>query len=137
MPNKFQGKSLTLTEHSPSLFVTVTVSNIVRFQINTKVFFLNIWLFLRKEISALSRKSVLLEAPKVTAPWALNRNITVNQFFTCHALKTWFELLRVKLYRNDPKRNKNQYYFELKRGSSQQRGFELQELTVYMYILFK
>ena len=31
MPNKFQGKSLTLTENSPSVFVTVTVSNIVRF----------------------------------------------------------------------------------------------------------
>ena len=31
MPNKFQGKSLTLSEHSSSVFVTVTVSNIVRF----------------------------------------------------------------------------------------------------------
>ena len=32
MPNKFQGKSLTLTEHSPpAVFVTVTVSKIVRF----------------------------------------------------------------------------------------------------------
>ena len=25
---------------------------------------------------------------------------------TCHALKTWFELLRVKLYRNDLKETK-------------------------------
>ena len=39
MPNKFQGKSLTLTEHSPSSFVTVTVSVIVRFKINIKVSF--------------------------------------------------------------------------------------------------
>ena len=31
MPNKFQAKSLTLTEHSLSVFVTVTVSNVVRF----------------------------------------------------------------------------------------------------------
>ena len=31
MSNKFQGKSLTLTEHSLSVFVTVTVSNVVRF----------------------------------------------------------------------------------------------------------
>ena len=30
-PSKFQGKSLALTEHSPSVFVTATVSNIVRF----------------------------------------------------------------------------------------------------------
>ena len=31
VPNKFQGKSLALTEHSPSVFVTATVSNVVRF----------------------------------------------------------------------------------------------------------
>ena len=31
VPNKFQGKSLTSTAHSPSVFVTATVSNIVRF----------------------------------------------------------------------------------------------------------
>ena len=37
-------------------------------------------------------------------------------FPTCHALKTWFELSRVKLYRNNLKGNKN--YFELTRGSS-------------------
>ena len=37
-------------------------------------------------------------------------------------LKTWFELLRVKLYRNDLRENKN--YFELVEGSSY-RGFEL------------
>ena len=30
---------------------------------------------------------------------------------TCHAHKTWFELSRSKLYRNDVDRNKN--YFEL------------------------
>ena len=28
---QFQGKSLTLTEHSPSVFVTVTVSDIILF----------------------------------------------------------------------------------------------------------
>ena len=31
VPHKFQGKSLSLTEHSPSVFVTATVSNVVRF----------------------------------------------------------------------------------------------------------
>ena len=31
VPNKFQGKSLGLTEHSSSVFITATVSNIVRF----------------------------------------------------------------------------------------------------------
>ena len=31
MFNKFQGKSLTLTGHSLSAFVTVTVSNVVGF----------------------------------------------------------------------------------------------------------
>ena len=35
-------------------------------------------------------------------------------FPTCHALITWFELSRVKLYRNDLKGNKN--YFELVGG---------------------
>ena len=42
-----------------------------------------------------------------------------NRFFffpTCHALKTWFELSKVKLYRNNLKGNKN--YFELAGGSS-------------------
>ena len=43
-------------------------------------------------------------------------------FPTCHALKTWFELSRVKLYRNDLKGSKN--YFELAGGSSY-GGFEL------------
>ena len=50
----------------------------------------------------------------------------VHRFFfclTCHdLLKTWFELLRVKLYTNNLKGNKN--YFELAGGSSY-RGFEL------------
>ena len=37
---------------------------------------------------------------------------TVVHFFpTCQELKEWFELSRVKLYRNDLKENKN--YFEL------------------------
>ena len=31
VPHEFQGKSLALTEHSPSVFVTATVSNVVRF----------------------------------------------------------------------------------------------------------
>ena len=35
---------------------------------------------------------------------------------TCHALKTWFELSRVKLYRNDLKSNKS--YLELAGRSS-------------------
>ena len=37
-------------------------------------------------------------------------------FLTCHALITWFELSRVKLYRNDLKGNK--HYFESAGGSS-------------------
>ena len=37
-------------------------------------------------------------------------------FFTSHALKILFELLRVKFYRNDLKGNKS--YFELAGGSS-------------------
>ena len=45
--------------------------------------------------------------------------------------------MRIKLYINDLKRNKNQYYFELARGSSQQRGFELLESTVDMFTFFK
>ena len=39
--------------------------------------------------------------------------------------KTWFELLRVKLYRNDVKGNKN--YFKLAGGLSYQ-GFKLLSL---------
>ena len=47
--------------------------------------------------------------------------LTCHDF--CHdLLKTWFELLRVILYRNNLKGNKN--YFELAGGSSY-RGFEL------------
>ena len=48
---------------------------------------------------------------------------SVHGFFpTCHALITWIELSRVKLYRNELKGNKN--YFELAGGSSYW-GFEL------------
>ena len=43
-------------------------------------------------------------------------------FLTCHALITWFKILRVKLYRNDLKGNKNQ--FELA-GVLSYQGFEL------------
>ena len=43
-------------------------------------------------------------------------------FPTFLGLKTWFELSRVKLYRNDVRENNN--YFELAGGSSY-RGFEL------------
>ena len=43
-------------------------------------------------------------------------------FPTFQGFKTWFELSRVKLYRNDLRRNKN--YFELT-GDSSYRGFEL------------
>ena len=47
---------------------------------------------------------------------------------TCHdLLKTWFELLRVKLRRNNLKGNKN--YFELAGGSSY-RGFELMRVRL-------
>ena len=42
-------------------------------------------------------------------------------------LITWFELSRVKLYRNELKGNKN--YFELAGGSSY-RGFELSRVRV-------
>ena len=42
-------------------------------------------------------------------------------FSTCQVLKTWFELSRVNLYRNDLKGNKN--YFKLA-GASSSRGFE-------------
>ena len=50
----------------------------------------------------------------------------VHRFFpTCHVLNTWFELSRVKLYRNNQKGNKN--CFELAGGSSY-RGFELQRI---------
>ena len=50
----------------------------------------------------------------------------VHRFFpTCHVLKTWFELSRVKLYRNNQKGNKN--YFDLAGGSSY-RGFKLQRI---------
>ena len=52
----------------------------------------------------------------------------------CHALITWFELSRVKLYRNDQEGNKN--YFELAGGSSY-RGFELSGPTVITVILVK
>ena len=42
---------------------------------------------------------------------------SVHGFFpTCHTLITRIELSRVKLYRNELKRNKN--YFELAGGSS-------------------
>ena len=58
-----------------------------------------------------------------------NRNSKFNVLETSRlffpdfqGLKTWFELLRVKLYRNDLRENKN--YFELVGGSSY-RGFEL------------
>ena len=51
VPNKFQGKSLALTEHSPSVFVTAhaTVSNVVRFKINIKVLFLTFGCFSKKK----------------------------------------------------------------------------------------
>ena len=51
------------------------------------------------------------------------RDIFSIFFSTCHALKTRFELSRVKLFRNDLKGNKNYLEFhggrfELSRGSS-------------------
>ena len=44
-------------------------------------------------------------------------------FSTCHALKTWFELSRVKLYRNSPEGNKN--YFDRVSGR-----FELSRVRI-------
>ena len=44
-------------------------------------------------------------------------------FSTCHALKTWFELSRVKLYRNGPEGNKN--YFDRVSGR-----FELSRVRI-------
>ena len=46
------------------------------------------------------------------------RDILSIFFSTCHALKTRFDLSRVKLFRNDLKGNKNYGRFELSRGSS-------------------
>ena len=46
-------------------------------------------------------------------------------FFTFRMFKTWFELLRVKLYRNDLKGNKN--YFKLA-GCLSYQGFKLRSL---------
>ena len=48
----------------------------------------------------------------------------INSMFwtSVHVLISWFELSKVKLYRNDLKGHKN--YFELA-GSSSYRGFEL------------
>ena len=52
-------------------------------------------------------------------------------FFNFHALKTRFELSRVKLFRNDLKENKN--CFELA-GASSYRGCELPRVKLqYMY----
>ena len=50
-------------------------------------------------------------------------------FPTCHGLKTWLELSRVKLCRDDHKENKN--YFELAGGSSY-RGFELPRVILQL-----
>ena len=47
---------------------------------------------------------------------------TLSVFPTFQGFKTWFELSRVKLYRNDLRGDKN--YFELT-GDSSYRGFEL------------
>ena len=48
---------------------------------------------------------------------------TAAHFFpTCRALKVWFELSWVNLYRNDLKGNKN--YFELAAGPSYRRVIE-------------
>ena len=49
-------------------------------------------------------------------------SVHVFFFLTCHVLVKWFELSRVKLYRNYLKGNKD--YFELAEGLSY-LGFEL------------
>ena len=46
------------------------------------------------------------------------RDIFSIFFSTCHALKTRFELSRVKLFRNDLKGNKNYLEFHIAGGSS-------------------
>ena len=54
--------------------------------------------------------------------WSAVQRLTFFFLTTCNALKIWFELSRVKLYRKDLKGNIN--YSELA-GSSSYRGFEL------------
>ena len=57
-----------------------------------------------------------------TRQWEIQFNVwdasTLFFLATFKGLKTWFELLRVKLCRNDLRGNKNYMYFELARGSS-------------------
>ena len=60
----------------------------------------------------------------------MSRTLVRGNFFpTCHALKTWFELSRVKLSRNDLRGNKN--YFELA-GGSLTEGSSYLESPVYV-----
>ena len=54
-----------------------------------------------------------------TRQWEIQNSMygtPVDCFFRLLRLKTWFELTRVKLYRNDLRGNKN--YFELEEGLS-------------------
>ena len=55
-------------------------------------------------------------------------SLTTNIMFitTCYALKTWFELSRVQLYRNDLKGNKS--YFELARVKLQYKCICMKEI---------
>ena len=57
---------------------------------------------------------ISLQRPQEHKAW--NRLQFTAFFSNFHVLKTWFEFLRIKLYRNNLKGNKN--YFELAGGSS-------------------
>ena len=71
-------------------------------------------------------KPPLVNYMPTTRQWKIQNSMfrtPVHCFFpTFQGFKTWFELSRVKLYRNDLRRNK--HYFELT-GDSSYRGFEL------------
>ena len=71
-------------------------------------------------------KPPLVNYMPTTRQWKIQNSMfrtPVHCFFpTFQGFNTWFELSRVKLYRNDLRGNKN--YFELK-GDSSYRGFEL------------
>ena len=68
---------------------------------------------------------------KLTLIQCFGAQYTVWLYFlmTCNALKIWFELSRVKLYRKDLKGNIN--YSELA-GSSSYRGFELPRVKLQL-----
>ena len=78
------------------------------------------------EIFYKQHKPPLVNYTPTTLQWKIQNSMfrtPVHCFFpTFQGFKTWFELSRVKLYRNDLRGNKN--YFELT-GDSSYLGFEL------------